>query len=54
MVMGILIENTIDQAIEKAGLPKNKGHEAALCAIQMASLCRKIGARQRERALVAD
>ena len=41
---GILTCDTIDQAIERAGTKAgNKGHEAALAAIEMANLFRALG-----------
>jgi 6,7-dimethyl-8-ribityllumazine synthase len=41
--MGVLTTDTIEQAIERAGTKAgNKGEEAALAMIEMASLLRKL------------
>ena len=42
-IFGVLTTETIEQAIERAGTKSgNKGYEAALCAIEMANLIKKI------------
>lgn len=42
--LGVLTVNTIEQAIERAGTKAgNKGEEAALAAIEMVSLLRRLG-----------
>ncbi len=42
--LGVLTTNTLEQALERAGLKHgNKGWEAALSALEMADLLRKIG-----------
>lgn len=46
VINGVLTTNTIEQAIERAGTKAgNKGAEAALAAIEMINLLRKIDAR---------
>lgn len=48
---GVLTPDTQEQALERAGLKYgNKGREAALAAVEMASVVGKIGARVEERA----
>ena len=43
VIFGVLTTETIEQAIERAGTKAgNKGAEAAIAAIEMASLCRKL------------
>lgn len=43
VIFGVLTTDTTDQAIERAGLKTNKGTEAALAALEMASIMNKIG-----------
>ncbi|CAL4324633.1 6,7-dimethyl-8-ribityllumazine synthase [Buchnera aphidicola (Eriosoma lanigerum)] len=44
---GLLITNNIEQAIERAGLKMgNKGHEAALCALEMINLLKIINQKK--------
>ncbi len=44
IIFGVLTTDSIEQAIERAGTKAgNKGYEAALVAIEMASLLKKIG-----------
>jgi len=39
MAFGILTTDSVEQAVERAGPgPSNKGHEAAMAAVEMASL----------------
>ena len=46
MAFGILTTDSVEQAVERAGAGvSNKGHEAALAAIEMATLYRVLGAR---------
>jgi 6,7-dimethyl-8-ribityllumazine synthase len=43
VVFGVLTTNTVDQALERcAPGPANKGHEAAVTALEMADLLRKL------------
>jgi 6,7-dimethyl-8-ribityllumazine synthase len=43
VIFGVLTVDTIEQAIERAGTKAgNKGGEAALCAIEMADLLRRV------------
>lgn len=45
MIFCVLTCDTLEQAIDRAGLKAgNKGHEAGLAAVEMASLMRKLGA----------
>ena len=45
VAFGVLTVDTIEQAIERAGTKAgNKGAEAALSALEMISLLRKLGA----------
>jgi 6,7-dimethyl-8-ribityllumazine synthase len=47
VIFGVITVDTIEQAIERAGTKSgNKGYEAALCAIEMANLQKKIVAQQ--------
>ena len=49
---GILTTDTVDQALERAGLKAgNKGFDAALAAIEMATLCRRLSEAFDEAAL---
>jgi 6,7-dimethyl-8-ribityllumazine synthase len=44
VAMGVLTTNTVEQAIDRAGAKSgNKGFDAALTAIEMASLLRRLG-----------
>jgi 6,7-dimethyl-8-ribityllumazine synthase len=44
MALGVLTTNTIEQALERAGGKHgNKGHDAALAAIEMANLAHQVG-----------
>lgn len=44
IAMGVLTTNTLEQAIDRAGAKSgNKGFDAAMTAIEMASLLRRIG-----------
>lgn len=44
VIFGVLTTNNVDQAMERAGKKEgNKGYEAAVTAIEMAALYRKIG-----------
>ncbi len=44
VVFGVLTTNTVEQAVDRAGAKSgNKGYDAALTAIEMASLLRKLG-----------
>lgn len=44
IAMGVLTTNTIEQAIDRAGAKSgNKGFDAAMTAIEMASLLRRLG-----------
>src|SRR4029079_18529348 len=44
IVFGVLTTNTVEQAVDRAGAKSgNKGYDAALTAIEMASLLRKLG-----------
>ena len=46
VIFGVLTTDTIEQAIERAGTKAgNKGSESAACAIEMASLYKKISSR---------
>ena len=46
VIFGVITTETIEQAIERAGTKMgNKGFEAAVCAIEMADLMRKIRER---------
>ncbi len=46
VAFGVLTVDTIEQAIERAGTKAgNKGSEAALSALEMVSVIRKLGAR---------
>jgi 6,7-dimethyl-8-ribityllumazine synthase len=46
MAFGVLTTNSVEQAVERAGAgPSNKGYEAALAAIEMATVYRALGAR---------
>ncbi|HWO94285.1 MAG TPA: 6,7-dimethyl-8-ribityllumazine synthase [Dehalococcoidia bacterium] len=42
VVFGVLTPNTLEQAFDRAGGKSNKGHEAAVTAIEMANLLRAI------------
>ncbi|MXZ79951.1 MAG: 6,7-dimethyl-8-ribityllumazine synthase [Gammaproteobacteria bacterium] len=42
VIFGVLTTDTTDQAIERAGLKANKGIEAAMAALEMASLMKRI------------
>ena len=45
VAFGVLTTNTVEQAVDRAGAKSgNKGFDAAMTAIEMASLLRKIGA----------
>lgn len=49
MALGVLTALTEEQALERAGLgPENKGHEAALAAVEMATLMKQIAHLRRE------
>ena len=42
IIFGVLTTDTIEQAIERAGLKAgNKGYDAAVCAIEMANLLKQ-------------
>ena len=44
VAFGVLTTNTVEQAVDRAGAKSgNKGFDAAMTAIEMASLLRKIG-----------
>lgn len=46
MAFGILTTDSVEQAVERASAgPSNKGHEAALAAVEMATVYRALGAR---------
>lgn len=46
MAFGILTTDSVEQAVERAGPgPANKGYEAAVAAIEMASVFRALGVR---------
>ncbi len=46
VTFGVLTTNTIEQAVERAGTKAgNKGADAAMAAVEMASVFRKVGAR---------
>ena len=46
VAFGVLTTNTVDQAVDRAGGKSgNKGFDAAMTAIEMANLLRKIGSR---------
>lgn len=46
MAFGILTTDSVEQAVERAGAgPGNKGYEAALAAIEMATVFRALGTR---------
>ena len=46
VAFGVLTVDTIEQAIERAGTKAgNKGAEAALSALEMVSVIRKLGAK---------
>ncbi len=46
MAFGILTTDSVEQAVDRAGAgPANKGYEAALAAVDMATLYRALGAR---------
>ncbi len=48
IIFGVLTTNTIEQAIERAGTKAgNKGHEAAMTAVEMANLYRIIQKHQK-------
>jgi 6,7-dimethyl-8-ribityllumazine synthase len=48
MAFGILTVENLEQAVDRAGLKSgNKGFEAAMSAVEMANLIRKIGASRR-------
>ncbi len=52
---GVLTCETLEQALDRAGLKAgNKGYEAAIAAIEMASIEEKIGGRPRERAVAFE
>jgi 6,7-dimethyl-8-ribityllumazine synthase len=43
VILGVLTTDTLEQAIERAGTKAgNKGFEAAITAVEMANLCKKI------------
>lgn len=42
VIFGVLTTDTTDQAMDRAGLKTNKGVEAALAALEMASLMKKL------------
>jgi 6,7-dimethyl-8-ribityllumazine synthase len=43
MTFGVLTTNSVEEALERAGAgPSNKGWEAAMAAVEMASLQRKL------------
>jgi 6,7-dimethyl-8-ribityllumazine synthase len=47
VAFGVLTTNTVEQAVDRAGAKSgNKGFDAAMTAIEMASLLRKLGAPQ--------
>ncbi len=46
MAFGVLTTDSVEQAVERAGPgPDNKGHEAALAAVEMATVFRALGSR---------
>ncbi len=46
MAFGILTTDSVEQAVERAGAgPSNKGYEAALAAVEMATMYRGLGVR---------
>ncbi len=46
MAFGILTTDSVEQAVERAAAgPSNKGYEAAMAAVEMASVYRALGAR---------
>jgi 6,7-dimethyl-8-ribityllumazine synthase len=46
MALGVLTTNTIDQALARSGSGHgNKGFEAAVTALEMANVCKALGAR---------
>ncbi len=46
MAFGVLTTESVEQAVERAGSgPSNKGFEAAMAAVEMATLYRSLGAR---------
>ncbi len=46
MAFGILTTDSVEQAVDRAGAgPANKGYEAALAAVEMATMYRALGAR---------
>jgi 6,7-dimethyl-8-ribityllumazine synthase len=47
VAFGVLTTNTVEQALDRAGLKSgNKGFDAAMTAIEMASLMRRLRERQ--------
>ncbi|MFM7425570.1 MAG: 6,7-dimethyl-8-ribityllumazine synthase, partial [Elainella sp.] len=48
IVFGVLTTDTMQQALERAGIKSNKGWEYAMSAIEMASLMRQVKAANPE------
>ena len=47
MTFGVLTTNSVEEALERAGAgPANKGWEAAIAAVEMATLQKKLGERK--------
>lgn len=45
MTFGVLTTNSVEEALERAGTgPANKGYEAAMAAVELVTLCRRLGA----------
>jgi len=42
MAFGVLTTNTVQQAVDRAGTSGNKGFDAAMTAIEMANLLRRL------------